>query len=252
MFLSVCVLAHSMLAIWSHMPDLGIKTTFLDNPTVCLLQALLLEYFYLAHLIWASCMSISMIAMCYAKTDIRRFERYFHLVSWTVPVLFCLLSRANMGWTGNWCWMQSPSDISMLTAYLLPSLLIIFFNAVSFVLVIRKVRGELADVDEKENASLVHNRRHQLAKKLAMRLAYYPAILAVCNFGIMYQRFAQFVNPSYEVPFFLVILIQISYIQGLFNAAVYFSSPKVKGEYRNLLAGCIIKRKELNLQEDGA
>jgi len=245
MFLSICVLSHSLLALWSHLDDFGIKN-LLDIPTVCLIQALLLEYFYMAHLFWASCMSISMIAMCYSRADIRRFERYYHMFSWTVPVLFCVLSRTNMGWTGNFCWMQDPSDISMLTAYLLPALVIIFFNAVSFVLVIIKVRWHFADVDQEENASLVNNRRHQQAKKLAMRLSYYPAILAICNAGIMYQRFAQYVNPSFEAPFYMLIFIQIDYVQGLFNAIVYFSSPKVKGEYVNILFS---RPRELNLQE---
>lgn len=235
MFFSVCSFIHSLVIFFSTLPDLSIALTY---EAVCLIQAILLQYFFIAYLLWTSCVSVSLIVVCYfKKNDIRRVERYYHFVCWCVPVIFCVLARTHFGLDKVWCWIAAPDDLFVLLVIIAPTIIIILFNLIAFFFILVRVQKRYST--NLEDTSLIYlMSRQELAKKLVPRLSLYPVILCLCTVTGVYIQTRRYIDTSYEPSFLTQLFYQISLAQGFFNAIVYLFSSKLKHEYRRVIIEC--------------
>lgn len=193
-----------------------------DN-ALCDFQAWLLSYMGFSILLWVCCITFNLYwnAIKQVKTD--KFEKYYHLVSWGIPLIVACLPLINnhYGPAGPWCWISKDSDNSVawrFSTYYVPTYVCIFglFGVYSYIFItirrqIKRWEGTYSSEAERSKA---------LMKQDIKPLMWYPVVYLVTTIFPLIHRIYNAVNKS---PNFTLLLLQIIFdpLVGMLNAVVF-------------------------------
>lgn len=236
------------LIVYISITDLASSITFFygtflngyqegTSPTTgCIVQGMLIQFFYLASYMWTGCLAMHLYQILIKKVDnAEQFEKWYHLFAWGLPLSICgyLLYRELHGASilggadRAWCWIADHSSRNLtweekgvfeqFLCFYVPQVLVFAFNASLYSILIRQVKGS------------------QLGDKIRKRLLWYLlAFLFVAVWGLIHRVYQVFIpdhKPSY------VLSIAESFfgpLQGFLNCIVYGLSKKIAARYCKL------------------
>jgi len=136
-FLALTDLATSVVFI------LNLHLTISNGPT-CTFLGIGLQFAELASSLWSLCITFTLdqvIRVC--NYHVERFEKYFHLISWGIPLASVFASYFQHLYieTGLWCWLDNDHYGLYRWIYFYgPLVLILFYVVTIYALVSRKIR----------------------------------------------------------------------------------------------------------------
>ncbi|XP_068686916.1 cyclic AMP receptor-like protein A [Montipora foliosa] len=188
----------------------------------CRFQAWLVTYFVLAVLAWVCCITFN-IWKALRGDRAKRLEKYYHIISWSVPfVVACLpLIGDSYGPAGPWCWVAGDVEYSAIwrfATYYIPLFLCIIAILVANIYIFVKYRQRAKRWEG------VHGRNNtaedEQRKRVMNSLLAYPCIYLVLSLGPLAYRIHNAVSPK---PSFVLILVHVISIPltGLANAIAF-------------------------------
>lgn len=196
-----------------------------SGSTLCICQAFAVTSVTLASIIWTSVISFFLYLTVVKKQSC---ESYINKAL-VICVIFCViasfipLTTTDIeGYAHNegWCWIEDE-EIRLFVLYI-PLWIVIAFNAVTYMVVIKHIRIE----------SSLHPELYRIGESMIRKLKMYPIILIVSFLPATFLRILQcFSEGSYEeIVIFASIFICL---HGFFNSIVYGCTKNV----RSTLAG---------------
>lgn len=193
------------------------------NNALCDFQAWLLSYMGFSILLWVCCITFNLYwnAIKDLKTD--KFEKYYHLVSWGIPLVVACLPFINdhYGPAGAWCWISKDSDNSVawrFSTYYIPIYVCIFglFFVYSFIFV--TIRRQIKRWEGTYNSE--SERSKALMKEDIKPLMWYPVVYLLTTIFPLIHRIY---NAVEKEPNFTLLLLQIIFdpLVGVLNAVVF-------------------------------
>eukprot|EP01138_Halocafeteria_seosinensis_P009201 gb/GECG01009403.1/.p1 GENE.gb/GECG01009403.1/~~gb/GECG01009403.1/.p1 ORF type:complete len:438 (+),score=38.00 gb/GECG01009403.1/:1-1314(+) len=213
----------------NSMRDPGSKIT-----PLCAAQATMESFFELSSILWTSAIAATLYMSVFMRlpaTRIRSSFKYMVLVCQGIPLVLTAVPGAlgKFGPAGAWCWINKDEQGWRWGQFFAPLWLAIIFNAVVYIMIIRKIKGfhrVTAAVDE-ESAQAMLN--------IVKRLRFYPLILVVVWIMATVNRIVE--EAKNEEVYALFFLQKIfSSTQGLLNAFAYGFSSGVREAIRDSIS----------------
>lgn len=215
--LSVAALCGSISFMLTGVPQ--------ERGTFCEFQAWLITYFVLALLFWVCCITFNILRALRGDRA-KRLEKWYHFVSWGVPVIFASapFSEHVYGPAGPWCWVAGDVENSAIwrfATYYIPLFICIIglFVAYTYIFVTHRRQVQRWEgVHRMNNAADVEQRR--LLMNHINSLMAYPFIYLVLSLAPFIHRVY---NAFYSDPSFVLILLHVISIPltGLINAIAF-------------------------------
>lgn len=215
--LSVAALGESISILMTGVPQ--------DRGPLCQTQAWLLTYFVLGVLFWVCCITFN-IWRATRGDRAKRLERYYHMISWGVPLIFASLpfSQDVYGPAGPWCWIAGDvenSAIWRMATYYIPLFICIIglFTVCMFILITHRRQAQRWQGVYSRNNATEHQQR-QLWMKDVKSLMAYPVIYFLLSLAPFIHRVYNIVSSK---PNFTLILLHVISIPltGLINAFAF-------------------------------
>lgn len=202
----------------------GLGVYYGEPPTwVCTTQGALIQFSNLAAVLWTAALAHSFyFVVCKADMAHSRFELWYQLVCWLVPLALSLANLHNYGPSGNWCWITSEHQLYRFLTYYV--LVVFSFGACAIVL----TRGMLVLYRSDSvivNASLMIQRRRALHRRMLMILF----VFLVCYTGSLFLRISELAGRN-DIYAFAVLQAVTNPLQGGLNAILFFAVRRVRRE----------------------
>lgn len=196
-----------------------------DREPLCQSQAWLLTYFVLGVLLWVCCITFN-IWRATRGDRAKRLERYYHLISWGVPLVIASLpfSEDVYGPAGPWCWIAGDVENSAIwrfATYYIPLFICIIGLFIAYIYIFVTHRRQARSW---EGVHSTNNGAEQEQRRLWMRyvnsLLAYPFIYLVLSMAPFIHRVYNAVSSE---PSFILILLHVISIPltGLINAVAF-------------------------------
>eukprot|EP00282_Hemiselmis_andersenii_P003632 CAMPEP_0114119726 /NCGR_PEP_ID=MMETSP0043_2-20121206/6265_1 /TAXON_ID=464988 /ORGANISM="Hemiselmis andersenii, Strain CCMP644" /LENGTH=273 /DNA_ID=CAMNT_0001212293 /DNA_START=165 /DNA_END=982 /DNA_ORIENTATION=- len=194
---------------------------------VCLAQAWLYSIFANSSVFWTACITHCLWrALVHHDVDVARFERYYHLVSWVVPLFFAVLPQLDgaYGPAGAWCWIVRSKDHWRYIQFFIPLWLIFAFNLTLYVKLILRLRAVWGTGGGSEGSSG--------DMKVFWRLGLYPVILVICWTAASVNRIHNSIYPSQPIYWLTCTQVFLSNSAGCWNCLAYGLNSNVRDKLR--------------------
>ncbi|KAJ7381325.1 hypothetical protein OS493_001448 [Desmophyllum pertusum] len=215
--LSVAALCGSISFMLTGVPQ--------ERGTLCEFQAWLITYFVLAILFWVCCITFNILRALRGDRA-KRLERYYHLISWGVPLVVASLpfSEGVYGPAGPWCWVAGDVEHSAIwrfAIYYIPLFICIIglFVAYAYIFVTHRRQAKRWEGIHSRNDTAGHERRKLWMNHVNSLMAY-PFIYLVLSLAPFIHRVYNAISPE---PSFVLILLHVISIPltGLINAIAF-------------------------------
>jgi hypothetical protein len=191
------------------------------NTVICGLTAAMSQFFDVATFLWTAVIAFNIYCVLVQGKgpEIRRYEKYYHMVAWGIPMVLLIVVAAtgSLGDAGNWCWITEDHQIERVLCYYVPLMLIMIVNGVIYVLIGRAVSDTLE------------------ASTINRRLRLYILVFVFIRLWSVINRFQNWVNPTEPVYALYLLHSLFSPLQGFLNSIVYGFNKKVISTWRNKL-----------------
>ncbi|XP_032230476.1 G-protein coupled receptor 1 [Nematostella vectensis] len=193
----------------------------------CIFQAWWLSFFDYALLLWVCCITFNLYRNAINKVRTEHFEKWYHLVSWGIPLVCSLLPFVgdHYGPAGAWCWIADNSEDVSLWRFMIwyvPLFICILAMFATYAYIFISYRkqakswgGTYSAEDERNKAMMKEHVRPLMA---------YPCIyLATSIFPLIHRIY----NASTSTPSFPLLLLHVisTPLIGALNA-VFFGIDK--------------------------
>jgi hypothetical protein len=223
--LSVC---DFFFSVGNFLGDTGGSNTWIGSHTaLCTFQSLMIAYFQLASVMWASSLAFT-LHMAFLKelksfqpSEIGYYLKYYHCVCWAFPLVQTLLPLTTQAYgdTGGWCWLQSGTGWRYVQFY------IVLWAAVAY--------NTYVYVSVYKKLSLAAGK----SNKMINRIKFYPLVLVVCwTFATIDTLVETFTGGAF-ILWLQGLHIFFSTSQGAANAIVYGLTPAVQKHIQAALSG---------------
>ncbi|KAJ3358254.1 hypothetical protein GGF32_000555 [Allomyces javanicus] len=209
----------------------------------CQAQGFLMNYSYLASVFWAMFMAAtSYLAVCWRWSlhDIVKAERWFHLISWIIPMILTLVPMftatpdRNATATGHpaplwgdaiyYCWISDAWAQYRVYFFYNPVMVCFFLNVVMYLLVVKEIWRVFHEANSMGKVSASPNARFHARYRFAIKCAMYLGVFVLVYGFALANRLESMLNPD-DPLFALAMLHGILFpLKGTLNALVYFSS----------------------------
>mmetsp|Transcript_12422 Transcript_12422/g.30086 ORF Transcript_12422/g.30086 Transcript_12422/m.30086 type:complete len:333 (+) Transcript_12422:33-1031(+) len=200
-----------------------------DSCSVCLFQAWLTSIFDLASVLWTACIAHCLWrAIRYHDLEVHRFEKYYHLFAFGVPVFLALLPQlvGAYGLENGQCWILSSWSSLMFIQFYIPLWCVVIFNVGIFYRIFRNLRGFVQPEDTQM--------RSPEETKMFWRLGLYPVILVVCWSVGTIVRIHNSITSSRKIFGLYALHSILGHCQGLFNCCVYGMNGAVRDKLKSV------------------
>lgn len=199
----------------------------------CIAQGANMQVFELASIFWTLIITIHLIiGVKFLIRSPARFERYYHIIAWSLPVAsFVILMGLNaFGYAGNWCWIK-PELVSLRFAFFYAPLLLIFFtNLIAYIVIIQSVRVQMAKVED-----LVASRDNKVTLGLQLKLSFFLlAFFIVWIIPVINRIYMAFTTDG-SSPTLNYLQAFFNPLAGLLNAIVYGFTEQLVNRYKQVL-----------------
>lgn len=197
-----------LLAVCDFMVSLAWFPFSHTNSTLCVIQAVALQYFLSASFLWTMAISLSLVVAFFPR--LQEFEwtlkmRYYHAACWAIPAILVSLSLALGKYENNGvrCFVDSSGLLSLL--FYMPLLIVFVINSTVFII----IRVRLA--------------RHKgsLESRMSSVVSYYLVAFLSSQLPAVLNGLQRVIHPQHPVFAFYVILAALQPLQGFLNAIVY-------------------------------
>ncbi|XP_020611057.1 cyclic AMP receptor-like protein A [Orbicella faveolata] len=194
-----------------------------DDNGLCDFQAWLLSFTSFSVLLWVCCVTFNLYwnAIKGVKTD--NFEKYYHLVSWGIPLIVACLPLINnhYGPAGAWCWISKESDNSVawrFATYYIPVYLCIIGLFIVYSYIFITIRRQIKRWEGIYNAEA--ERSKALMKEDIKPLMWYPVVYLLTTICPLIHRIQDAASSEDN---FTLLLLQVlsSPLVGVLNAIVF-------------------------------
>jgi len=221
----------------------------IPQSVLCQIQGIVLQFTQIAQFGWITVVAVNLYLVVSSYGDIKRLEKYYHFLVWTLSSLSTLIptfTRGSYGRAGVWCWLTKDGSVyHQWTLFYIP-LSIMWCTVVFFyIMVIRTVHLKLgqavrfsqsnhSNYDSVSSAS-VANVEAQFTAKKATRLNHllraYPAIFVIIYTFPLINRIHNALG--YDDVYFLWIMQALTApLLGFSNAVAFFLEKKpVSGNF---------------------
>lgn len=247
-YLSIADICSASTWLWST----TIRTQLGTPSDSCVIQGFMLQFFYLASYVWTSCFAFHLFQLIWRKNTTEKYERYYHLLGWGVPLLIdlyflarTLFGQPSMGNTERpWCWISSKTEttawslsgsLEQLVFFYLPLIVLFTYNMGIYAFLFNRVGRVLSPT---------------MQNKVIKRLLSYLLVFVLCAIWGLINRIWQMSVASHQPPHAMEGLESFfSPLQGFMNALVYGLNDQLRARYVNL---CCRRKPLLRTQETPA
>mmetsp|Transcript_14604 Transcript_14604/g.17003 ORF Transcript_14604/g.17003 Transcript_14604/m.17003 type:complete len:309 (-) Transcript_14604:895-1821(-) len=216
-FLSIANLFSSIGYFFSEIGAEGIYDAECNETPGCIVSAIMTQFFDVANFFWTSIIAFNIYAVLVKGKGraVEYWEKYYHMISWGLSGVLAVIVGASGGYgdAGIWCWIVESKMWLRFFCYYLPLVIVMTFNIVVCLIVMRAVR------DSSQEAMV------------NFRLRLYVFVFI---FVRMWSIFDRLQNAFNDTPVFSLALLHsiFSPMQGIANALVYGCNYQVVQQYR--------------------
>ncbi|RDD39779.1 G-protein coupled receptor 1 [Trichoplax sp. H2] len=219
LYLSIACLINSITFLMADSVEPSPKCTF---------EAVMITISVWAILLWVILITFNLYWSAVAKKSTERFEIYYHLIGWGIPVVISVIpfSSNKYGPAGVWCWIENDPAWRFAIWYG-PRFLIIFVLFLVYFYIFKYVRKQTS------MWTGCHERERELMRENVKPLMAYPLVYLLLSIFPLVNRIQNTVQP--DNASFTLYLLQIvsSSLKGAGNAIV-FSMDKETFKHLNL------------------
>lgn len=220
--------AISISQVFLDMSDLS-KT----NQSVCILQAVVAQYFSMAKILWSFNVSMWMffVMILQKRTNFLVLDIISFLIGWTLPSILAIVPvlTRTYGFTGIFCFLKTQGKVDRivtLTMHTVPTCLSIvatcFLYLLIFVLVLRNQCQSL-HLLHSTSRKAVHIRT---SMKLYLKLIGFPIAFVLVSITPIVSQVIQL--PVKSIPFWFLYLNSLSaLLQGFLNTLIFVLSETI-------------------------
>ncbi|DBA04108.1 TPA: hypothetical protein N0F65_004216 [Lagenidium giganteum] len=213
----------------------GLGENYRRQESLCYVQALTLQYFYLASYLWTGCFAFHLYQIFIIRNEYpEKFLWMYRVVGWGVPgfgVAFLVLRQltGHVGVGGadrRWCWItvhrsddvdawDSTGALQQFLLFYLPILCVFVFNATIYVLIVRFLAAD------------------PMAERFKQKVLLYLVVYFLCSMWGCINRLIQAIRKDHQ-PCKVITLLECicDPLQPLLNAVVYGMNKQSLNAYK--------------------
>lgn len=207
------------------------------NQVTCQFQAFVMQYFGWSTILWVLAITVN-ILLVVKKIESSRYEKWFHLVCWLVPLLWSCLPFIgdNYGPAGIWCWIKRDATALRFGTWYIPIFFVIAAMTIAYLYIILTVIRRAKQWTGTFNQE-AENDKNMMANEVKP-LAAFPLIYLLSAIPTLIYRIDDAVHPNRLPGYVLLILSSIfAPSTGALNAVSF----ALYGEIQKLLTWGQIK-----------
>mmetsp|Transcript_204 Transcript_204/g.254 ORF Transcript_204/g.254 Transcript_204/m.254 type:complete len:404 (-) Transcript_204:71-1282(-) len=237
------------LIFWLAVADLGANGATLLLHHHCQLQAILVQYFTTAAILWPLIIAVTL----YGAVNVQGVEdrtgsylirfietpKMVHSFVWgtslatTIPPIF----TGSFGPAGDWCWIRdntrptSSASIERFACFYIIVWIVFILSSICYCAVYRAL-GRFVDVN------IASGQQLDIVLRLMRTLKYYPIIFLLSWLPSSLFRLIEELYPHrFQQPIFLSLftIFKGSGIQGILDAIAYATTPAVKQSWNDVI-----------------
>jgi len=205
---------------------------------VCLIIGALVEFFLLASILWTACLAHTLFIILYLHDyNPERFEKYYHILCWSVPAIFdiLLIISGSFGDAGLWCWIRGDKGYNVfryLCLYI-PLLGVIIYNCALYSVTyvkLRRERNRYTPRYTEDSEFVAPTSSNSDPYRIQASFGYFIMILIVCWFFPILNQFLHILFP--DRIFITVYVLNGIFLplQGFLNSLVYGLNDGVRSK----------------------